>query len=198
MKKRRPVPPSGVPASSVKILTGISTLTSVLGITNCRHCVPTAKAAIGATLTIKQIIKLNARIGISGRLVSSLNFFKFVRFRVRLSDLGHRYRSRASRVAGPGRDAGWQTDGLTLPVWPSIPALKHAFDASTGSMSNRLPVSRRVPSRPISGAFAHQHRPRLGDRRSFSTGFFTWFVRRTFDWTERQRGVALANPEDSA
>src|SRR3954462_11016637 len=39
VKKRRPVPPSGSPASSVKICTGISTLAPVLGITYFCHSV---------------------------------------------------------------------------------------------------------------------------------------------------------------
>src|SRR5882757_1021893 len=51
VKKRRPVPPSGSPASSVKICTGISTLAPVLGITYFCHSV--AKAAAGRRLKTK-------------------------------------------------------------------------------------------------------------------------------------------------
>ena len=53
VKKRRPVPPFGGPASSVKILTGISTLAPVSGITYFRHSVLSARAAIGTRLIIK-------------------------------------------------------------------------------------------------------------------------------------------------
>jgi hypothetical protein len=44
VKKRRPVPPCGGPASSLKIFTGISTLAPVLGTTYFRHSVATAAA----------------------------------------------------------------------------------------------------------------------------------------------------------
>src|SRR3954452_19130936 len=62
LKKRRPVPSSGAPASSVKILTGISTLAPVLGITYFCHCVLSAKDAVGARMTIKPITQLRARM----------------------------------------------------------------------------------------------------------------------------------------
>ena len=47
VKKRRPVPPSGSPASRVKIVTGISTLVLVLGIAYRRHSVSPANASAG-------------------------------------------------------------------------------------------------------------------------------------------------------
>src|SRR6516164_4679037 len=47
VKKRRPVPPSCDPPSSVKIVTGISTLVPMLGITYFRHSVVAAKAIVG-------------------------------------------------------------------------------------------------------------------------------------------------------
>ena len=47
VKKRRPVPPSGGPASLVKIVTSISTLVPVLGITYRRHSVSPANASAG-------------------------------------------------------------------------------------------------------------------------------------------------------
>src|SRR5712675_87406 len=53
VKKRRPVPPSGGPASSVKTFTGISTLAPVVGITYFRHSVLSAKAAAGTRLKTK-------------------------------------------------------------------------------------------------------------------------------------------------
>jgi len=53
VKKRRPVPPSGGPESSVKIFTGISTLAPVLGITYFRHSVLSAKAVAGRRLKTK-------------------------------------------------------------------------------------------------------------------------------------------------
>jgi hypothetical protein len=47
VKNRRPVPPSGAPASRVKIETGMSTLVPVLGISYRRHSVSPAKASAG-------------------------------------------------------------------------------------------------------------------------------------------------------
>src|SRR6266545_2333811 len=47
VKNRRPVPPSGGPASLLKIETCMSTLVPVLGITYCRHSVSPAKASAG-------------------------------------------------------------------------------------------------------------------------------------------------------
>src|SRR5450631_1911161 len=51
VKKSRPAPPSVSPASSVKILTGISRLAPVLGTTYFRHSV--AKAIAGTRLKTK-------------------------------------------------------------------------------------------------------------------------------------------------
>src|SRR6185295_17758088 len=48
VKNFLPVPPSGAPASLVKIETGMSTLVPVLGITYRRHSVSPAKASAGA------------------------------------------------------------------------------------------------------------------------------------------------------
>src|SRR5829696_5890195 len=48
--KRRPNPPSGAPASSLKIVTGTSTLALVLGITYLRHSVAPAVAIVGRRL----------------------------------------------------------------------------------------------------------------------------------------------------
>src|SRR6266545_1201123 len=51
VKNRRPVPPSGGPASLLKIETGMSTLVPVLGTTYCRHSVSPAKASAGVKAT---------------------------------------------------------------------------------------------------------------------------------------------------
>src|SRR5215203_4074416 len=47
VRKRRPTAPSGAPASSLKIVTGTSTLAPVLGITYLRHSVAPALAIAG-------------------------------------------------------------------------------------------------------------------------------------------------------
>src|SRR5207253_5533463 len=47
VKNRRPVPPSGGPASLVKIEAGMSTLVPVLGITYRRHSASPAEASAG-------------------------------------------------------------------------------------------------------------------------------------------------------
>src|SRR4029077_1928725 len=83
VKKRRPVAPSGGPASSVKILTGISTLAPVLGITYFCHSVVSAKAVIGTRLTIKALRQWRALICSISDLIDNqtLNFCSSVRFR---------------------------------------------------------------------------------------------------------------------
>jgi hypothetical protein len=48
VRKRRPIPPSGAPASSLKIVTGTSTLALVLEITYLRHSVATGNRRIEA------------------------------------------------------------------------------------------------------------------------------------------------------
>src|SRR5947208_13515846 len=50
VKNRRPVPPSGGPASLVKMETGMSTLVPVLGITYRCHSVSSAEASTGTEL----------------------------------------------------------------------------------------------------------------------------------------------------
>src|SRR5215207_1847262 len=50
VRKRRPIPPSGAPASSLKMVTGMSTLALVLGITYLRHSVAPAVAIAGRRL----------------------------------------------------------------------------------------------------------------------------------------------------
>src|SRR4051812_21792420 len=65
VKKRRPVPPSGAPASSVKMDTGISTLAPVSEITYRRHSVAWAKEVIEpipSAAAIKKTAALHAYI----------------------------------------------------------------------------------------------------------------------------------------
>src|SRR6185312_8485615 len=62
VKKRRPVPPSGGPASRVKIVTGISTLVPVLGIAYRRHSASPANASAGMKAKAKVADSRRARM----------------------------------------------------------------------------------------------------------------------------------------
>jgi len=77
VKKRRPIPPSGGPASSVKIVTGISTLVPVLGISNFRHAVLAAKASVGTRLKTKAVNKRGTAIEqspVQSETIERINF----------------------------------------------------------------------------------------------------------------------------
>src|SRR5215475_9105632 len=77
VKKRRPIPPSGGPASSVKIVTGISTSVPVFGISNFRHSVLAAKASVGTRLKTRAASKRGAAIATSpvqSETIERINF----------------------------------------------------------------------------------------------------------------------------
>ena len=70
VKKRRPVPPSGGPASRVKIATGILTLVPVLGMAYCRQSASPANASAG----IKVKARAADRARKKGRAPDKLSF----------------------------------------------------------------------------------------------------------------------------
>src|SRR3954453_1037830 len=71
VKKRRPVPPSGGPASCVKMETGISTLVPVLGIAYRRHSGSLGYASVGMRISARAA--RCARIGRSPVHVDRIN-----------------------------------------------------------------------------------------------------------------------------